>query len=129
MPQTSTTVDNRSIATDFLADAAMGHAGEAMARLGAPDFVHHNPALESDAETLTSAMDQDYREFPDREFEIVRTIAEGPCVAVHSRIRRAPNEEPIAVVHILRIEDGRIRELWDVAQVVPAVSPNTAGML
>jgi predicted SnoaL-like aldol condensation-catalyzing enzyme len=33
-----------------------------------------------------------------------------------------------AVVHIARIEGGRIVELWDVGQEIPKDSPNANGM-
>jgi predicted SnoaL-like aldol condensation-catalyzing enzyme len=34
----------------------------------------------------------------------------------------------IAVVHILRFEQGKIVEMWDVSQQVPKDSPNKLGM-
>jgi predicted SnoaL-like aldol condensation-catalyzing enzyme len=44
----------------------------------ATDFVHHDPYFASDAESLASAMDDNAREHPNKQLEIVRTIAEGP---------------------------------------------------
>jgi predicted SnoaL-like aldol condensation-catalyzing enzyme len=119
---------NRDIAVDFLRQAASGRAREAMRRYGAPDFIHHNPYFASDADTLAEAMDENARSNPHKEFEVVRTISEGPLVAVHSRVRMAHDDQGAAVVHILRIEDGRIHELWDVGQEAPPDSPNRAGM-
>jgi predicted SnoaL-like aldol condensation-catalyzing enzyme len=119
---------NRTIAVDFLTNASAGHAAEAMARHAAPDFVHHNPFFASDADTLASAMDENARQYPDKRLDILRTVAEGDLVAIHSRVARDPGQPPVAAVHVFRIDDGRIRELWDVAQPTPEDSPNRAGM-
>jgi predicted SnoaL-like aldol condensation-catalyzing enzyme len=126
---TSTVVTtNRDIAVDFLRQAATGHAQEAMRRYAAPDFVHHNPYFASDADSLARAMDENARENPDKSLEVLRTLSEGPLVAVHSLVQHKPGDLPAATVHIFRIEDGRIAELWDIGQESPADSPNKAGM-
>jgi predicted SnoaL-like aldol condensation-catalyzing enzyme len=119
---------NRAIAIDFLMQASAGHARDAMRKYAAPRFVHHNPYFGNDGGTLAAAMDENARSNPDKDMKIMRTIVEGPLVAVHSRVQLKPGDAPLAVVHIFRIEDGRIREFWDVAQPVPADSPNEAGM-
>jgi predicted SnoaL-like aldol condensation-catalyzing enzyme len=119
---------NREIAIDFLTRAARGEAHDAMRRYAAPDFVHHNPWFAPDAESLATAMDANAREHPQKELHVQRTIAEGPLVVVHASVQHDPAEQPAAVVHIFRFEDGRIRELWDIGQEAPADSPNTAGM-
>lgn len=116
------------IAVGFLTLASTGHAKEAFDQYAAPDFAHHNPFLAGDAETLISAMDENAKANPHRVFEILRTIAEGSFVAVHSRVRQDSANRGAAVIHIFRIEGGRIRELWDVDQPVPADSPNEHGM-
>jgi predicted SnoaL-like aldol condensation-catalyzing enzyme len=119
---------NRSIAVEFLAAAASGHAREAMAHYAAPGFVHHNPYFPSDARSLATAMDDNARDNPDKSLEVLRTVAEGDLVAVHSRVQQGPGQAPAPVVHIFRFEDGHIRELWDIGQEVPADSPNAAGV-
>jgi predicted SnoaL-like aldol condensation-catalyzing enzyme len=119
---------NRAIAIDFLRQASAGHARDAMRKYAASRFVHHNPYFGRDADILAAAMDENARSNPDNVMEIMRTIVEGPLVAVHSRVQLTPSDAPLAIVHILRIEDGRIHEFWDVAQPVPAGSPNQAGM-
>jgi predicted SnoaL-like aldol condensation-catalyzing enzyme len=118
---------NRSIAIEFLAAAAKGHAREALDRYAAPGFVHHNPYFPSDALSLATAMDDNARDNPDKSLEVLRTIAEGELVVVHSRVQQGPGERPAPVVHIFRFEDGRIREFWDIGQEVPPDSPNAAG--
>jgi predicted SnoaL-like aldol condensation-catalyzing enzyme len=125
---TATQLDaNRSIAVEFMTAAATGHAREVMERYAARDFVHHNLGFRSDARSLAIAMDDNPRENPDRTFEVLRTIAEGQLVAVHSRVQHNRDAPLAALVHIFRFEDGHIRELWDIGQDVPPDSPNEAG--
>jgi predicted SnoaL-like aldol condensation-catalyzing enzyme len=122
------TESNREIAVEFLTRAARGEARDAMRRYAAPGFVHHNPWFAPDAESLATAMDANAREHPQKELHVERTIAEGPLVVVRARVQHDPSEQPAAVVHIFRFDEGRIQELWDIGQETPADSPNTAGM-
>lgn len=122
------TDSNRRIAIDFMTQAASGHARDVMERYAATHFVHHNPWFASDADSLATAMDDNHREHPTKRFEILRTIVEGPFVALHGRVRHHPNDDPAAVIHIFRIEGGRIHERWDVGQGPVKDSPNRAGM-
>jgi predicted SnoaL-like aldol condensation-catalyzing enzyme len=125
---TEETEANRRIAIDFLRDAARGRAKDAMDRYASPKLVHHNPYFASDAASLATAMDDNHRDNPQKQVEILRTIAEGPLVAVHGWVKHKPDDEPVALVHLLRIEDGKIRELWDLSQEPVADSPNKAGL-
>jgi predicted SnoaL-like aldol condensation-catalyzing enzyme len=122
------TDSNRQVAIDFMQQAASGHAREAMRRYAAPDFVHHNPYFRSDATSLAEAMDENARENPDKQFEVLRTIAEGPLVALQGKVRHKPADEPVAVIHIIRFEGGRMIEMWDVGQEAVPDSPNEAGL-
>ena len=122
------TESNRAIAIELVEAGAAGRARKVMRRYAAPDFIHHDPKFASDAATLAAAMDENVRSNPYMVLEIQRTIAEGPFVAVHSRVRAKPGDTPVAVAHIFRIEEGLIQELWDIAQDLPADSPNEAGL-
>ena len=49
-------------------------------------------------------------------------------VVLHYNMKIFPDDLGHAVVDIVRVEDGRIVEHWDVMQHVPAESANTNGM-
>jgi predicted SnoaL-like aldol condensation-catalyzing enzyme len=119
----------RDVAIGFLTLASGGRAREAWERYAAPDFVHHNAFVGGDPASLIAAMEDNAREHPAKTLEILRTIAEGPFVAVHSRVRLAPGEPAVATIHLFRIEAGRIVELWDVGQPAPADPPNEHGLI
>lgn len=121
-------MDNGGIASEFLRMCAGGEVREAYARFVSEDFVHHNPWFAGDRESLLVAMEQSAGAEPNKAFEVKQVIDGGDRVVVHSLLTRADACLQYAVVHIARIEHGRIVELWDVAQELPKASPNANGM-
>jgi predicted SnoaL-like aldol condensation-catalyzing enzyme len=120
--------NNKDIAVEFLQLAASGRARQAFERHAARGFRHHNPHFSGEAEPLMLAMDENAREHPDKALEVKRVLADGDLVAVHSHVRHDREEPGFALVHIFRFEGGKIAELWDLAQEIPADSPNRNGM-
>lgn len=119
---------NKNAATDFLRLASSGHAREAFGRYAGMSFRHHNPWFAGDADSLMTAMDDNARQNPEKHLEVLRAIEEGDLVAVHSHVRHRKDERGFALVHIFRFEGGKIVEAWDLAQEVPAGTPNEHGM-
>jgi predicted SnoaL-like aldol condensation-catalyzing enzyme len=124
----STNTDLKNAAIDFLQLTAAGRVDEAFARHAGPAFRHHNPYFASDAATIQAGMRANAAGFPQMEFEVQRALEDGALVAVHSRARMAPGMSNIAVVHILRFEDGKIAEMWDIGQAEPVPMANELGM-
>jgi predicted SnoaL-like aldol condensation-catalyzing enzyme len=118
----------KEAAVAFLQMTAAGQVEQAFARFAAPQFRHHNPHFEGSAAAIQAAMLENAARFPDMLFEVQRALADGPLVAVHSRARMTPIGADIAIVHILRFEDGRIAEMWDIGQAQPDPMPNRYGM-
>lgn len=119
---------SRDIASEFLRMCARGEVREAYARFVADDFVHHNAWFAGDRESLLLAMEQSAAAEPNKSFEVKQVIDGGDRVAVLSHLKRASVDVEYAVVHIVRIEGGRIVELWDVGQEIPKDSANANGM-
>jgi predicted SnoaL-like aldol condensation-catalyzing enzyme len=118
----------KEAAVDFLQMTAAGQVEQAFARHAGPQFRHHNPYFASDAASIKAGMLENAGRFPHMVFEVQRAIADGALVAVHSRARMTPDGPDIAIVHILRFEDGRIAEMWDIGQARPETMPNELGM-
>jgi predicted SnoaL-like aldol condensation-catalyzing enzyme len=118
----------KETAIDFLRLTARGQVDDAFARYAAPDFRHHNPHFAADAATLRAAMKENAGRFPHMVFEVQRALGDGPLVAVHSRAVMEEGGQELAIVHILRFEDGRIAEMWDIAQAAPVPMANRDGM-
>ena len=117
----------KETAVSFLKLAATADARSAFERYAAPDFRHHNPFFPGDADSLAAGMEANARQFPQKALKVERALEDGDVVAVHSRVRHAPDQGEFALVHIFRFEGERIAELWDIAMAVPAESPNQYG--
>jgi predicted SnoaL-like aldol condensation-catalyzing enzyme len=121
-------MSNKGAAKDFLRLAASANVDEGYKKYAAPDFRHHNPWFKGDARSLAAGMRENAAKFPDKKLEVKHAIEEGDFVAVHSHVRHQAGEQGFGVVHIFRFANGKIAELWDLAQEVPKDSPNENGM-
>lgn len=117
----------KDAAVDFLRACAAGHAREAFSKQAASGFRHHNPFFPGDAKSLWEGMDDNAAKFPDKVLEVKHVLADGDYVAVHSSVHMKTGDAGIAVVHLFRFEGDKVAELWDVAQQLPADSPNENG--
>jgi predicted SnoaL-like aldol condensation-catalyzing enzyme len=118
----------KETAIDFLRLTARGQVDDAFVRHATPDFRHHNPHFAADAATLQAAMKENAGRFPHMVFDVQRALSDGSLVAVHSRAVMEEGGQELAIVHILRFEDGRIAEMWDIAQAAPVPMANRDGM-
>lgn len=121
-------MDKKDIVVSFLRLASSGKVREAYEKYVHPDFFHHNPYFKGDRESLLVAMEENAREFPNKVFEPLRSLEDGDFVAVHGRVRIAPDNPEIALIHIFRFEGDLIIEEWEAAQEVPEGSPNENGV-
>lgn len=119
---------NSAIATEFLSMAASGNVRDAFERHVADSFTHHNAYFPSDRESLLVAMEQSAASEPNKSFTVKQVIDSGDRVIAFSHLQRAQGRQQYAVVHILRFAGSRIVEMWDIAQEIPADSPNELGV-
>jgi predicted SnoaL-like aldol condensation-catalyzing enzyme len=118
----------KEAAVDFLMQIVSGDVRGAYERHVGEGFRHHNPYFAGDAQSLREGMEEDEVRNPGKKLDVQVALQEGNYVAVHSRLRRGSTEPDIAVVHVFRFEDGRIVELWDIAQIAPKQIVNKNGM-
>jgi len=120
--------NNKDKAVLFLLLASSGSVSEAFRLYVHPQFNHHNPYFKGDRESLMTGMELSAFEFPNKEFQAVRTLEDGDLVAVHGKVRLKPGMAEIALIHIFRFVDDLIIDEWETAQEVPAGIPNENGM-
>jgi predicted SnoaL-like aldol condensation-catalyzing enzyme len=120
-------LSNKESAIAFLQMASSGSVREAYAQYVHPQFIHHNSYFPGDRESLMLGMEQNAKEFPNKQLEVLRSLEDGDLVAVHSRIRMNPESSWMVVIHLFRFEDAQIIEAWEAGQEVPADSPNQNG--
>jgi predicted SnoaL-like aldol condensation-catalyzing enzyme len=121
-------MSQRDTAVAFLRHIGAGRIRQAFELQVAPHFKHHNPFSKGDGKSLAAGMEENEARFPGKILEIQRVVEEGTLVVVHSRLKLPQGAGELALVHIFRFEGKRIAELWDIAQPVPAESPNENGM-
>ncbi len=114
-------------ALSFLRLVNRGKITEAYERYVSQNFRHHNCYYKGDAASLQKGMEENEEKFPDKVFEERRALEDSDLVVIHSRVRLARDLPEMSVVHIFRFDNGRILELWDIAQEVPTDSPNEYG--
>ncbi len=122
------TSSNKESAVEFLIMCAAGSVREAYEKYVDVRFKHHNAYFKSDRASLMEAMQKSADEEPNKAFRVVQTFVSDDRVAVFSHLQRAQGNTSYAVVHILRFENGKVIEMWDVGQEVPQDSPNELGM-
>ena len=119
--------DLKARAIEFLQQAASGRAHAEAATHLAPGFRHHNPHFAGDGESLLTAMDKNAAQFPGTRLEVVHALQDGDMVSTLCKVQHTPDEAGYAVAHVFRFENGKIAELWDLAQEIPKETPNQYG--
>jgi len=88
---------------------------------------HHNPFFPAGFPALEKAMIENHVQFPSKHITVKNVLGDGDLVAVHSHIVLRPDEAGVTAVHLFRFCNGKIVEMWDCGQPVPADSPNMDG--
>jgi len=122
----ATTTSHKTAAESFL-KLACSDVQRAYSEFAGANFRHHNVWFPGNADALKKGMEDNLRQNPGKKLEIKQTIEEGDRVAVMSHVTFKPGDRGYALMHLFRFENGRIAELWDVAQEIPADSPNANG--
>jgi len=119
----------KELAQNFLRMTAAGKVREAYDQYVASDFRHHNQYFKGDRESLLVAMEQSATELPTKFFEIKQLIGDGNRVMAFSHFKMKKEDAAgFGVVHILRFQNEKIVEMWDLAQPISPDSPNQNGM-
>ncbi|WP_428408325.1 nuclear transport factor 2 family protein [Hyphococcus sp.] len=87
-------------------------------------YIQHNPYAPDGPDALFAFMEPFFEANPDAAIHIKRVAAEGDLVWIHYNNKPTPDSLGLAVVDILRMEDGKFVEHWDVVQPVPEESAN-----
>ena len=93
-----------------------------------PGYIQHNPLAKTGRDAAIAFLEPFFQSHPDASYSIKRIIADGNLVAVHSHAKFSADDRGLAIVDILRVDNCKIAEHWDVAQPVPEKSANTNGM-
>lgn len=93
-----------------------------------PSYKQHNPYAETGRDAAIKFLEPFFAHNPDMHFKILRIIADGDLVAVHSHGQMSATDPGNVVVDIFRVQGCKVMEHWDVLQQVPEKSANTNTM-
>ena len=122
-------MSNKEKAIGFLKLAGTGQVKEAYDKFVALEFRHHNQYFKGDRQSLLVAMETAAKNAPNKSIETKFVYEDGPTVIAHSHVTRVnADQAEVAVVHIMKFENEKITELWDIGQLIDKNSPNENGM-
>ena len=109
---------NKAHAIAFYRLAYEGHPRQAVEQYVGDDYIQHNPAVADGKEGFIAYFERMQAEYPDKEIEFVRAIAEGDLVALHTH-QIWPGNDPYITMDFFRFDaQGKIVEHWDAVQLV-----------
>lgn len=117
---------NTETAIEFLKMCALKSPKDAFAKYVNANFKHHNQYFPGDRDSLMNAMTDAEKAQPNKEFTVKKVFETADEVSVYSHVVKEKMQ--IAVVHMMRFENGKISEMWDVGQIIDKNSPNKNGM-
>jgi predicted SnoaL-like aldol condensation-catalyzing enzyme len=92
------------------------------------NYIQHKPEVEMGPEGILDFVRWIYSQAPDHRARIVRSFVDGDYVILHVHIMNGVEASNIAVMDIVRVENGRLMEHWDVASPVPETAKNINGV-
>lgn len=119
---------NKKNAIAFYRTAYLGDPAGAVAAYVGDDYTQHNPLVGDGKQPFIDYFTEMARDYPDKQIEFVRAVAEGDLVALHTH-QTWPGGDRYVTMDFFRFDDaGKIVEHWDAIQEVPAISKNGNSM-
>lgn len=115
---------NRQNAIDFYKTAYFGKPAKAVELYVGDEYIQHNPDVADGPQGFIAYFERMQREYPNKDIEFVRSVAEGNMVALHTHQTWPGNDEYITMDFFRFDENGKIVEHWDSIQHIPKKSAN-----
>ncbi|PMO05252.1 hypothetical protein BCT19_12285 [Vibrio splendidus] len=119
---------NKDNAIAFYRTAYMGEPAKAVELYVGDDYIQHNPVVADGKQGFIDYFEEMSRDYPKKDIEFLRIIAEGDQVALHTRQTWPVGEEYVTMDFFRFDSNGKIVEHWDSIQVVPKESANNNSM-
>jgi len=113
----------KQLVSDYMEQVWVHRRIDAVERFLAEDLIQHNPNLPNGMAAVKGFLPKLWGELaPQLEWRVLRTIADGDLVVVHSLAVPAPGALGTSVVDIFRVANDRIVEHWDLSHEVPSTT-------
>lgn len=115
---------NKQNAIAFYRTAYSGDPASAVEMYVGAEYIQHNPLVGDGKQAFIDYFTEMALQYPDKEIEFIRAIAEGDLVALHTHQTWPGNEEYVTMDFFRFDTDGKIIEHWDAIQDVPDETKN-----
>jgi len=115
---------NKQNAIAFYRTAYLGDPAKAVMEYVGAEYIQHNPAVADGKQGFIDYFEKMHCDYPDKNIEFVRVVAEGELVALHTHQTWPGNEEYVTMDFFRFDGDGKIVEHWDSIQKVPSDTIN-----
>ena len=110
---------NKENAIAFYRMAYLGKPEKAVELFVGDEYIQHNPDVADGKQGFIDYFIRMAKEYPDKDIEFVRAVAEGDLVALHTH-QTWPGGDEYVTMDFFRFDDnGKIIEHWDAIQQVP----------
>lgn len=119
---------NKKHAIAFYRTAYLGNPRKAVEQYVGEDYIQHNPAVANGKQGFIDYFEAMARDYPEKEINFVRAVAEGDLVSLHT-YQVWPDNDAYVTMDFFRFDDnGKIVEHWDAIQAIPAETKNNNRM-
>ncbi len=116
--------ENKNNAIAFYKMAYEGNPSKAVELYVGHEYIQHNPDVANGKEGFIQYFDRMFKDYPEKDIEFVRCIAEGELVALHTHQTWPGNDQYVTMDFFRFDENSKICEHWDAIQQIPAHSQN-----
>ena len=115
---------NKRNAIEFYRMAYTGDPARAVEMYVGTEYIQHNPLVGNGRQAFIDYFTEMADQYPGKEIEFVRAVAEADLVALHTHQTWPGNEEYVTMDFFRFDQAGKIVEHWDSIQKVPRETKN-----
>jgi predicted SnoaL-like aldol condensation-catalyzing enzyme len=118
----------KTVAVRVLTDLIERGGGSVVDNFVTADLIQHDPRIADGAVALKAYAARLHQQYPDAKYEVKHVISQGDLVLVQANVILEPGTLGQDVFQIVRFQNGKIAEAWDVSETVPATTVSGNGM-
>ena len=115
---------NKQNTIEFYRMAYLGEPIRAVELYVGSEYIQHNPLVGDGKQAFIDYFTEMAKQYPNKDIEFIRVVAEGNLVALHTHQIWPDNEEYVTMDFFRFDENGKIVEHWDSIQKIPDETKN-----